>query len=214
MTRSVSPFVYARATRGGWDDETLTKPRSWQLDFELAAMIGNGMEGPGGGGRFKSLERLGLRTGGPDFTSTRKSSQFFFKKEKAHLALRRSSRRMSAVDGEETDLEEFFFAALGSAFDPLQACPIMGGQGRVAHKPGEKLRLLSWLRILSSDEENAFLVQFGQPLGFWRRGVGFPPPWALVRAPIRLASRRHHRGSGALVCNGPSTERRPAELRH
>ena len=65
--------------------------------------------------------------------------------------------------------------------DPLQACPIMGGQGSSRSQPGEKLRLLSCEFFR---RENAFLVQFGQPLDFGEE-VRF------LGGPIRLATRRH-----------------------
>src|SRR5258708_6885112 len=69
-----------------------------------------------------------------------------------------------------------------SGFDPLQACPIMSGQGSRS-QPGEKLRLLccEFFR-----RENAFLVQFGQPLDF-----GEEVRFLGTVGPIRLAGRRH-----------------------
>src|SRR6266404_9083103 len=68
------------------------------------------------------------------------------------------------------------------AIDPLQACPIMSGQGSRS-QPGEKLRLLSCEFFR---RENAFLVQFGQPLDF-----GEEVRFLGTVGPIRLAGRRH-----------------------
>src|SRR5712671_6154026 len=69
-----------------------------------------------------------------------------------------------------------------SGFDPLQACPIMSGQGSRS-QPGEKLRLLccEFFR-----RENAFLVQFGQPLDF-----GEEVRFLGTVGPMRLAGGRH-----------------------
>src|SRR5467141_1550974 len=72
--------------------------------------------------------------------------------------------------------------AVRSVVDPLQACPIMSGQGSRS-QPGEKLRLLSCEFFR---RENAFLVQFGQPLDF-----GEEVRFLGTVGPIRLASRRH-----------------------
>src|SRR6266403_2474351 len=92
------------------------------------------------------------------------------------------SRRSYGIAGSAGQSGKQMLAWSFSGFDPLQACPITSGQGSRS-QPGEKLRLLccEFFR-----RENAFLVQFGQPLDF-----GEEVRFLGTVGPIRLAGRRH-----------------------